>query len=198
MHGNNILEPVAQNIFAPGAEINKVMLDKGMQPDIIFTKTFFDSFVLMGGVGATICLVIALLLVGIHRNQKGLAKLSFLPLLFNINELLVFGIPIVLNPIFLIPFVGVPLLLTLTSFLAMYSGLVPCTINAVEWTTPVILSGYAATSSVSGSLLQLFNLVLGVACYIPFVKLSESSSKEQLKINLEKVCAAYMKNEARG
>lgn len=198
IHGSNVLEPATQMIFAPGTDTNALLLQNGHSPQVIFTKTFFDSFVLMGGCGAAFCLVAAILLVGRHKNNRRLAKLSFLPLLLNINELIVFGIPIVLNPVFLIPFIGVPLLLTITSYLAMYIGLVPFTVHTVEWTTPILLSGYISTQSVSGSILQLFNFALGVLCYIPFVRLSESSSEKQLQLNLQKVCNACLENEKRG
>jgi lactose/cellobiose-specific phosphotransferase system IIC component len=198
IHGSNVLEPVTQSIFTPGTEVNHVMLLSGFQPDIIFTKTFFDSFVLLGGCGASLCLVTALLFVGKYKNHKGLARLSFLPLLFNINELIVFGLPIVLNPVFLIPFIGIPILLTIISYFAMVSGLVPLTSNTVEWTTPILLSGYVATGSIAGSLLQLFNFSLGVLIYAPFVRLLESLSKAQFNDNLERVYDAYKQTEERG
>lgn len=198
MHGSNVLEPVTQTVFAPGTVVNHVLTQSGHPPEFIFTKAFFDSFVLMGGCGASFCLVIAILLVGKFKNQKGLAKMSFLPLMFNINELIVFGIPIVFNPIFLIPFLGIPILLTIISFLVMHFGIVPLTVHSTEWTTPILLSGYLVTQSISGSLLQLINFVIGVACYIPFVKLSESAVKEQLQRNLLKVYDTYQENEERG
>ncbi|WP_419824979.1 EAL domain-containing protein [Anoxybacterium hadale] len=198
MHGSNILEPVTQAVFQPGVEVNQRLIEAGLTPDIVFTKTFIDSFILMGGCGTAICLVTAILLAGKYKNQRELAKLSALPLLFNINELVVFGLPIVLNPIFLVPFLCVPVLLTFTAFFAVYYGFVPYTIHAVEWTTPILLSGYMATQSISGSILQLFNFVLGTACYIPFVRLSEMASQEQIKLNLKKVYSVYKENEERG
>ena len=121
-----------------------------------------------------------------------------MPVFFNINELIVFGIPIVLNPIFLIPFIFVPLLLTLTSYLALFYGFVPYTSNLVEWTTPIFLSGYYSTNSISGSVLQLFNLVLGTACYIPFVKLAQNISDFQIKNSINKVYDYFKQNEERG
>lgn len=198
VHGSNVLEPVTQTVFQPGTSWNLSLMEAGLPPGAVFTKTFFDSFVLMGGCGTAICLVTAILLIGRYKNQRELAKLSVLPLIFNINEMIVFGLPIVLNPIFLIPFLGVPILLTITTFLAMHYGIVPYTIHAVEWTTPILLSGYISTQSISGSLLQLFNFVLGTICYIPFVKLSEMASQEQIKLNLQKVYAVYKENEERG
>ncbi|HYH01944.1 MAG TPA: EAL domain-containing protein [Bacillota bacterium] len=198
MHGSNILEQVAQNLFAPGSATNHQLIALGQAPTEIFTKHFFDTFVLMGGCGAALCLIGAIFITSRYRNQLRLAQLSLLPVLFNINELVIFGIPIVLNPVFLIPFLTVPLILTVTSYLAMYFGIVPYTSNVVEWTTPVLLSGFAATGSFKGSLLQLFNLILGTLCYIPFVRIAEAVSSVRMKNNLGKVYETFKQSEARG
>ncbi|NLX63597.1 MAG: PTS sugar transporter subunit IIC/EAL domain-containing protein [Clostridiaceae bacterium] len=198
MHGNNILEPVAESLFIPAISVNKALIESNLLPTEIFTKTFFDTFVLMGGCGSTLCLIIAILLVERKKNQQNLAKLSLVPVYFNINELIVFGIPIVYNPIYLIPFIFVPILLTLTSYLAMFYGLVPYTSNFVEWTTPIFLSGYYSTNSISGIILQLFNLTLGVSCYMPFVKLAQKISDHQNKNSINKVYAFFKQNEKRG
>jgi len=198
MHGNNILEPVAESLFIPAISVNKALIESNLLPTEIFTKTFFDTFVIMGGCGSTLCLIIAILLIERKKNQQNLAKLSLVPVLFNINELMVFGLPIVFNPIYLIPFIFVPILLTLTSYLAMFYGLVPYTSNFVEWTTPIFLSGYYSTNSISGSILQLFNLTLGVACYVPFVKLAQKISDYQNKNSINKVYTFFRQNEERG
>ena len=197
MHGNNILEPVAQDVFVTAMEKNQASVQAGLMPTEIFTKTFFDIFVLMGGCGATLCLIAAIFIWGRHKNQRRLAKMSFLPVFFNINELMVFGMPIVLNPIFIIPFLFVPVILTSISYIAIKYGIVPYTQNLVEWTTPVFLSGYAATGSIKGSLLQLFNLIIGILCYLPFVKLAEGVSAINMKNNLQKVYLT-LKNEEAG
>lgn len=198
MHGSNILEPVAQSIFIPAITVNQALILNNSEPAKIFTKTFFDTFILMGGCGSALCLVIAILIKGRSKNQRKLAKLSLIPVFFNINELIVFGIPIVLNPIFMIPFLFVPLLFLLTSYLATFLGLVPHTINPVEWTTPIFLSGYYSTNSINGSILQLFNLILGVLCYIPFVKIAQEVSEKQIKNNINKVYDYFRQNEERG
>lgn len=198
IHGSNMLESAAQGIFVPALHANQQLIASGQAPVHIFTKTFFDTFVLMGGCGAIICLVLAILIMKGHKSQKRLAKLSLIPVLFNINELIIFGIPIVLNPIYIIPFLCVPLLLTTISYVAMQLGIVPFTQNLVEWTTPVILSGYKATGSAMGSILQLVNLVVGTLCYIPFVKLSKKVNEAQNNMNLEKVYTAFNHSEQRG
>lgn len=198
MHGSNILEPVAQSLYIPALKANEISLAMGQPPQEITTKTFFDAFVLMGGCGATLCLILAILIFGKHKNQRRLAKMSLIPVIFNINELMVFGVPIVLNPVFLIPFLCIPVLLTATAYGAMYYGLVPLTHHAVEWTTPVFLSGYISTGSLSGSFFQAFNLMLGTLCYLPFVRLLERMADIQMQDNLEKVYALFRQSEEMG
>lgn len=198
MHGSNVLEPVAQTIYVPALAANQASLAAGQIPTEIATKTFFDTFVLMGGCGTTLCLILAILLSGKFKNQRRLAKMSLVPVLFNINELIVFGIPIVLNPVFLIPFIIIPMILTVTAYGAMYYGLVPLTRNAVEWTTPIFLSGYFSTHAISGGILQAFNLVVGTLCYIPFVRLMERVADVQIQNNLEKVYSHFRQTEDRG
>lgn len=198
MHGSNILEPLAQSMFATALTANQTAVSVGNAPSNIYTKTFFDTFVLMGGCGTTLCLLLAIFITARHKNRRSHAKLSLIPVVFNINEMIVFGIPIVLNPVFFIPFLFIPLLLTVISYLAMYIGLVPYTTNLAEWTTPVLLSGFISTGSVRGSLLQLFNLSVGTLCYMPFVRLSEEISNHQMAKNLKKLYSAYMADEERG
>ncbi|APM37723.1 EAL domain-containing protein [Clostridium kluyveri] len=198
MHGSNILEPVAQSIFIPALAKNQTLVSLGQRPTNIFTKTFFDTFILMGGCGTVLCLVCAILIAGKYKNHRRLARLSSIPIIFNINELIVFGLPIVLNPVYLIPFLFTPIILTITSYLAVYSGLVPYTITTVEWTTPIFLSGYVATNSIKGSILQVFNLTLGILCYIPFVKLAESVSYIRMINSFRRVCTVFKENEEKG
>lgn len=177
VHGSNILEPISQLIYTPSVLDSK----------FIVNKTFFDAFILMGGCGATICLVIAYLLTSKHKNQLHLAKISLLPSIFNINELIVFGLPIILNPIFILPFIVVPLILYTISYLAIYYGLVLPPVSPITWTTPALISGYLATGSTSGVGLQLINIIIGTLCYIPFVKLSHKVYLNQTKYTMDKI-----------
>lgn len=198
MHGSNILEPVSQSIFVLALQTNENLVARGLPPTEILTKTFFDNFVLMGGCGSTLSLILAIFICGRYKNLRNHAKLSVFPSLFNINELIVFGIPIVLNPLYFIPFLFLPVLLTVVSYGAMYYGLVPYTTTMVEWTTPILLSGYTSTGSISGSLLQLVNLSLGILCYLPFVKLSENRIAKQVKQNIRELYDMFVSNEQQG
>ena len=196
IHGPNVLEAVAQDLFVPAVQINQGLLASGLAPTEIFSKTFLDAFALMGGSGSTLCLMAAILLFGKSRSQRRLMKLSSIPSLLNMNELILFGVPIVFNPIYFIPFTLVPVLFILTSYFAVANGLVPITVNHVEWTTPIFISGYVATGSIWGSLLQAFNLILGTLCYLPFFLLGGSSQEKKNSRVLEKAYAIIKENPA--
>ncbi|MCC0719892.1 EAL domain-containing protein [Clostridioides sp. ZZV14-6105] len=198
IHGSNVLDTVAKNLFENGMAININLVNNNQLPTEIFTKTFFDTMVLLGGCGALLCLVIAIFLSEKRINVRKLAKIASIPALFNINEMLVFGIPIVFNYIMFIPFIITPIILTITSYVAMATGLVPCTVSAVEWTSPIFLSGYMATDSIRGSLLQLFNLCVGVMIYIPFIKMSQNRYIYMFKNNIENLTNLVKKCELTG
>lgn len=181
IHGSNTLDAVATNIFDPVVEQNAALVALGQTPGGIYSGTFFNTFVFMGGSGTTICLLLAILLFSRRKPNKRMAGFALPTALFNINEIILFGYPIILNPFLLIPFLATPLLLSVTSALAMNLGLVPVAAAHVEWTMPALLSGYLATGSVAGSLLQLFNIALGVAVYVPFIRLYEGMQRHSFE-----------------
>ena len=148
VHGSDALEGVMKTYF-----------EDGLANNAILSKPFFDCFVLMGGCGTTICLLIALLAFSRNRAQRRLGLTAAFPMIFNINELMVFGLPIVFNPIMLIPFLTVPLACYSVSYLAVYSGLVPRIAESVDWTTPILLGGFKACG-IRGLLLQLFLVLM--------------------------------------
>ena len=177
VHGSDALEGVMSD-----------QIVGGMSGEILQNKAFFDCFVLMGGCGTTICLLIALLAFSRNRAQRRLGITAALPMLCNINELMVFGLPIVFNPIMLIPFLTVPLACYSVSYLAVYSGIVPHIANTIDWTTPILLGGYKACG-IRGLLLQLVLVLIGVAIYYPFVRLldreSERNSREHFSMFMD-------------
>lgn len=181
LHGANIMEPVLQNIQLTGIQAAGSMLGgAGTQAGSDLTKTFIDVFVLIGGSGSTLGLMLALFLVSRRGNMAWLAKLSIVPAIFNINEMLVFGLPIVLNPIFLIPFVLVPVVLACAAYMAISLGVVSVVVQSVHWTTPPVLSGYIATNSWSGAGLQLLLISIGALIYLPFVIINEKQKAREI------------------
>lgn len=191
VHGTNVLEGIFQHIFVQP----EATADAGC---LIFNKSFFDVFVAMGGSGVTLALLLAVLAFSRHRGSRGLMAVALGPMLFNINELVIFGLPVVFNVYLLIPFLVVPLLCTLTSYTAMAVGLVPPACNAVAWTTPVLLGGYAATGSVAGSLLQAVNLLLGVAVYRPFVRLLDREKTREAARSMRSLTNLLVERQEQG
>ena len=196
IHGSDTLESVMQTYFAPGITQNMAAVAAGAAPTAVLTKQFFDCFVLMGGCGSTICLLIALLIFSRNRARRGLAFTAAFPMIFNINELMVFGLPIIFNPVMLIPFLAVPLVCYSSAYLALSSGLVPLITSEIEWTTPIILGGYQATGSVGGALLQVFNVILGVLIYMPFVRLLDKTTEEESRLIFASFTEFFKKNQS--
>ncbi|MDU4959044.1 MAG: EAL domain-containing protein [Sporomusaceae bacterium] len=172
LHGNNILQPLLDRLDVTA--VHAAAADSG----VALTKTFLDNFALIGGAGSTLCLILALLLTSRRRDMTRLAKLSLLPGIFHINEILLFGLPVILNPFYLIPFLLAPFVFVLTAYLAVAGGLAAPVTTAVNWTTPPLLNAYLATGSWSGVALQSVNLLLGTLIYLPFVRWSERQQEE--------------------
>lgn len=177
IHGNNILDPLLRQtpltaILAPG-----ISWEQQME----ISKTFFDSFVLIGGVGTSCGLLVALRLCAKRSSMLWLVRLSIIPSLFNINELLIFGLPVVMNPVFAIPFLVVPVVSMLLTYGALVTGLVSPIIQSVYWTTPPLLSGYLATQSWSGVVLQVVIIGVSAAIYRPFVCLNEARKADEVQ-----------------
>lgn len=174
LHGANMIEPLMQSINAPAIEANIEAINNGLAAPYIVNKPFFDSFVNLGGTGATLGLIIAIFIFG-RRNKayKMVTSLSTAPGIFNINEPMMFGLPIVLNPIMFIPFILTPIVLVTVAYIATNIGLVPVATAMPPWVTPPIIGGFLATQSIAGGVLAAVNLVISVIIYAPFVKISE-------------------------
>lgn len=178
-HGPNMLPSLEAGVHIPAALANAQALAMGQEPVFIFTKSFFDAFTRMGGSGCTLCLIAAILLRGRNSGNARLCLFALLPALCNVNEPVLFGIPLVLNPVYAIPFVLTPLVQTLTAYWGTVLGLVPHTVPGGAWTTPVFFSGFMATGSWAGVGMQAVNLALGVLLYLPFVRFADVLCERQ-------------------
>ena len=173
VHGPNALYTVQQFVLDPAANANVVALASGHAPQFVFTFGFFAAFARMGGSGGTLSLIFALLLASRTARGRKLALLLMLPALFNVNEPLLFGLPLVLNPVYALPFVLVPLVQILIAFAAISMHVMPMTGYHVAWTTPALYSGYAVTGSLAGTVIQALCLAAGAIIYVPFVRIAE-------------------------
>ena len=182
-HGSWMLETVAENKFAV------------IVPDVIFNRRLFDVFVVMGGCGTSICVLFAILFFVRKKRLKEMAYSAVFPALFNINEILTFGIPMVLNPILGVPFLLTPVMALLVSYGAVAIGFMPPVVRDVEWTTPILFSGYYATGSIRGTIVQLVIIALGIAFYVPFLKYNEQVHESFLKKRLNDMISTMKKME---
>lgn len=187
IHGANIIEPFMQTINLDSVAKNMEAITAGNEAPYIITKPFFDAFVNMGGSGTSIALIIAIFLVAKRNKQyMTVGKLSLAPGIFNINEPLLFGLPIILNPVLFIPFLLTPVVTMTIAYFSMKTGLVPKTTIAVPWTTPPILNGILATQSWRGGLLSVVNLLVAFFMYLPFVAMAGRVQDEEQDIEVEK------------
>ncbi len=178
IHGPNIVGGVMNPILMANALDNQALLDAGQSllgnPQAkIITQQVTDVFIKGGGCGLTMGFLIAAFLGAKSAQMKSISRLAFVPGLFNINEPIIFGLPIVFNPYFLIPFVGVPVLAIILTYFAIAVGfLTPFAAVQVPWTTPPVIAGFLL-GGWQGAVVQLGTIVLSVVCYFPFVRMQD-------------------------
>lgn len=143
-------------------------------PHIVVVSLFL--FVFPGGAGATLPLAVLLALSDVERLRK-IGRLTVVPALFNINEPLVFGLPLVLNPFLAIPFTVVPVVLATVSYVAVAHGLVARPALYVPSSLPTFVSTYLATLDVRAVALVAVNLLIAALIYLPFVRAYEAHER---------------------
>ncbi|MGE6515469.1 PTS sugar transporter subunit IIC [Lysinibacillus sphaericus] len=182
VHGANIIEPFMQSINLPAIDANVAAISVGKAAPYIVNKPFFDAFINMGGSGTTIALIIAIFIIARKNKQYNtVGKLSTAPGIFNINEPLLFGLPIVLNPILFIPFILTPMINVTIAFFATKWGWVPAATVPVPWTTPPIINGFLVTQSWRGAVLSIILIVVAVCIYLPFLAMANRVAKQEQK-----------------
>ncbi|MGF1761284.1 PTS sugar transporter subunit IIC [Photobacterium sagamiensis] len=164
---NSVMTPVLDSLMIE----NYTAFLAGDDIPYIVSSSFRAVYLLMGGSGLTLGLIIAVFIVGRSRQLKTLSKMALPANLFNVNEPIVFGMPIILNPVMLIPWVFGPIFIALLTYFVTYIGLVPSPNGMpIPWTTPIFVSGFL-TAGFKGAIMQLINLVLITMIYLPFVRI---------------------------
>lgn len=164
------LENQAENIAA---------LQAGQPLPHVITEQFFDM-IWMGGAGVTLSLLLAIVIFAKSKHIKSVGAIGIVPGIFNINEPVLFGLPIILNPIMLIPFNIVPIVMVTTQYIAMNIGLVSKPLGvAFPWPTPAVISGFITVGDLSGALIQIVNLIIGAMIYLPFLRIIDKASKKE-------------------
>ena len=184
LHGQDIMSPITTPLLTALSAENMALAGAGATTGYnTITSPFFYAFVWHGGAGATIGLMLAMVLGGkkVRERNKAITSLALGPSIFNINEPVIFGVPIVLNPIYAIPFIIAPIVNSVISYLAISSGLVaPTIVQSIPWVTPAVLSGFLATGHWTGALLSAFTFVLSIVIYLPFVKASVVMEEKEM------------------
>lgn len=151
----------------------------------IVTKPFMEIYTVgMGGSGSTLIVVLLLAFVMKSRQNKDIGRLALGPAIFNVNEPLIFGMPLVLNASIFIPWILAPLATTAFNYFVMAAGIFPVPTGVlVPWTVPVIINGIMATSSFMGGLLQVIDMALIGVIRFPFLKLVDRANLNQIKMS---------------
>lgn len=172
--GDGIMGPM---LLANSAE-NQAIIDSGLELTIangghIVTKQFLDQFMVMTGSGITIGLVVFMAFFAKSKQLKQIGRLGIAPSFFNVNEPVLFGTPVVLNPILAVPFMCMPILTGVIEYVALYTGLCPLYSGVVvPWTCPPIISGFLV-GGWRTALLQVVILALSFLVYLPFIRMMD-------------------------
>lgn len=173
LHGQIIINSVMDPIWNTTMLDNLAAYESGDPLPHIVTKPFMEMYTVgMGGSGSTLIVVILLAFFMKSRQFNDVGRLALAPGIFNVNELVIFGMPIVLNAAIFIPWVIAPLVTTAFNYLVMDMGIFPIPTGvSVPWTVPVFANGMLATNSIMGGILQLIDMaIIGVIWY-PFLKI---------------------------
>lgn len=183
IHGPNTIAALRDPIFSPMyVENTKYVVAKGTTVGLPYPYNWGslnDGFANYGGSGATLGLIIAILIFTKREDYRKIAKLSVAPGLFNINETLIFGLPIVLNPILIVPFILAPMINVLIGYFAIKLSIIPPLGYGTMWTTPGPLMPFLGTGGNWMALLVgFFCLAVSALVYAPFVIAANKAARE--------------------
>jgi PTS system cellobiose-specific IIC component len=173
INGDNAMDAIVAPIFLQYLTANVEAMGHGGPLPYVTAYGFFTTFVNVGGTGATI----ALALIMWNSKEPGFRKVSRLSLptqVFQINEPIFFGFPIVLNPVFMVPYVLNALILTTGTYLLMYAGIIHKPFVNVPWTTPPIIGHYLVSGGDwRAAVWGLVSIGIAMLVYFPFAKAAE-------------------------
>jgi PTS system cellobiose-specific IIC component len=184
IHGSTLVGGIMGPLLTANTAANQAILDSGRELNLangghIVTQQFLDQFMTVTGAGITIGLVIYLTFFAKSNQCRQVGRLGIGPAFFNINEPVLFGTPVVLNPIMAIPFMIMPVLSGTIQYLAIYTGLCPMYKGIlVPWTCPPIISGFLI-GGWRTALLQVGILSLSFFVYLPFIRVIDKMYEKQ-------------------
>lgn len=178
IHGGNVMAPIMEGVFGVALLANLEAYQTGQPIPYLWTSNSFGAFVWY----ATLGLLIAIFWQSKNDHYREVAKLGIAPVMFNIGEPVMYGLPTVLNPILFIPFILSPALMATIAYVATSLGLVAPVTQNVTWVMPPVLYGFFATGFDWRSIvLSLVNLFVAVIVYVPFVRLANKDLSPTLE-----------------
>lgn len=173
IHGANIVVGILSPIFLANIAANATAYAAGEPLPNLFTQAFWDFYIFIGGAGATLALVI-LMCFSKATHLRSVGRMSALPGLFQINEPVMFGAPVVMNPTLFVPFVLAPVVNAVIAYVTVSTGFVDKAIAVTPWTTPALIgAAWGAGWAFKASILTAILMVLDVLIYLPFFKVYE-------------------------
>ncbi len=170
MHGSSILAPIRQAPLLQSIQENMDAFSVGKEIPNIITEPFTNAFGLIGGGGCILPLVIAILWASKRQEQRSIAKFGLTTCLFNITEPIMFGLPVVMNPIYMIPCAIIPSINLVIAYAATSLGIISKTVAAAPWITPPVIQSFIATGGdIRAAVLTVILIILDVFLFLPFV-----------------------------
>ena len=180
IHGGMVIEGVRGPLSAAGLAENIAAVSAGHVATNILTRGFWTSFVVVGGGGITLSLLIAIFIFSKREDHKSIAKFSLIPGICGINEPVVFGLPLVLNPIFAIPFILNSVIAAFIAVVATNIGFLTCGVLDCPPGLPVFVTGFISYG-IHGIIVQAIILIVTFIIWVPFVLMSNKQAKLEQK-----------------
>ena len=180
IHGGMVIEGVRGPLSAAGLAENISAVQAGGVATNILTRGFWTSFVFVGGGGITLSLLIAIFIFSKREDHKSIAKFSLIPGICGINEPVVFGLPLVLNPIFAIPFILNSVIAAFIAVVATNIGFLTCGVLDCPPGLPVFVTGFISYG-IHGIIVQAIILIVTFIIWVPFVLMSNKQAKLEQK-----------------
>lgn len=182
LHGPSIVNPAIEAIRYANLDANFQLFQSGAHPNNILTPSTSYFVITMGGTGATLVVPYLFMILSKSKKNKAIGRASFIPTTFGVNEPFLFGAPVVLNPIYLVPFVLAPIAnIWLFKFFVEVLGM-SSTVYFLPWTTPAPLGIILGTAfDPLAIVLAILLIVVDVLIYYPFFKVHD---KEQYELEL--------------
>lgn len=180
IHGGMVIEGVRGPLSAAGLAENISAVQAGGVATNILTRGFWTSFVVVGGGGIPLSLLIAIFIFSKREDHKSIAKFSLIPGICGINEPVVFGLPLVLNPIFAIPFILNSVIAAFIAVVATNIGFLTCGVLDCPPGLPVFVTGFISYG-IHGIIVQAIILIVTFIIWVPFVLMSNKQAKLEQK-----------------